>query len=227
MTISAVLLDLDGTLVDTAPDMVAALNQVLIEEGQRRVPYAVARNEVSNGALGLLKLGFGAALNASNDDRLRGRFLQVYSENVSNKSRIFKGFSGFFDFISRKDIRWGVVTNKPEWLAQPLLRALGLAEITGCLVSGDSLPQRKPHPAPLHHAAKLMTVASQRCIYIGDAARDIQAGRAAGMFTVAASYGYIPHSEDPRNWGADFLIRHPGELVHTIPAAGELYAARA
>ena len=225
MSIGAVLLDLDGTLVDTAPDMVTALNRLLVEEGQRRIPYALARNEVSNGALGLLRIGFGARLNDANSARLRDRFLQIYRENLSEKSRIFSGFNEIFHFISSKGIRWGVVTNKPAWLTEPLLGALGLAETAECVVSGDTLPQRKPHPAPLRHAAGLLAIAAEHCVYVGDSARDIEAGRAAGMYTVAASYGYIPPAEDPENWGADDLARHPLDLPRTIATAMERHAA--
>ena len=160
MSIGAVLLDLDGTLVDTAPDMVAALNRLLLEEGQRRIPYALARNEVSNGAVGLLRLGFGARLSDADSARLRDRFLQIYREDLSENSRIFIGFNEIFDFISNKGIRWGVVTNKPAWLTEPLLGALGLADAAECVVSGDTLPQRKPHPAPLQHAASLLAIAT-------------------------------------------------------------------
>ena len=198
MSIDAVLLDLDGTLVDTAPDMVAALNQILIEEGRRRAPFAIARNEVSNGAIGLLRMGFGSAMDDATSARLRHRFLQIYSENLSINSRIFKGFEDFFNFISNNEMRWGVVTNKPGWLTEPLLATLGLADQAECVVSGDTLPQRKPHPAPLQHAANLLEVTAERCAYVGDSARDIEAGRAAGMYTVAASYGYISPGEDLR-----------------------------
>lgn len=220
MSIAAVLLDLDGTLVDTAPDMVAALNQILVEEGERQVPYVLGRNEVSNGAIGLLRLGFGATLDAATNERLRQRFLQIYSQNLHNKSRIFMGFTEFFNFISGNGMRWGVVTNKPGWLTEPLLSALGLADSAACIVSGDSVPQRKPHPAPLERAAELMGLTVNRCVYVGDSARDIEAGRAAGMYTVAASYGYIPPHQDPTSWGADFMIRRPRELLETIPALG-------
>jgi phosphoglycolate phosphatase len=227
MTMKGVLLDLDGTLVDTAPDMVAALNQILIEEGERRVPYALARNEVSNGAVGLLKIGFGANLSPADEARLRERFLHIYRTNLAVKSRIFIGLSDFFDFVSGSQMRWGVVTNKPGWLTEPLLKALGLADGATCVVSGDTLPQRKPDPAPLRHAAQLMEIPAAQCVYVGDAVRDIQAGRAAGMYTVAAAYGYISPGDDPAAWGADDLVRHPLHLLATLVAAAERHATRA
>ncbi len=227
MSMQGVLLDLDGTLVDTAPDMVAALNQILLEEGERRVPYALARNEVSNGAVGLLKIGFGASLSSADEARLRDRFLEIYRENLAVKSRIFISLSDFFDFFSGSKMRWGVVTNKPGWLTEPLLAALGLADGAACIVSGDTLPQRKPDPAPLRHAAELMDIPAAQCVYVGDAVRDIQAGRAAGMYTVAAAYGYISPGDDPAQWGADDLVRHPLDLLATLVAAAERHAGRA
>lgn len=214
MKLEAVLLDLDGTLVDTAPDMVAALNQLLLERAAPPAPYALARNQVSNGAAGLLQLGLGTG--ATTDVALRQRYLDLYAENICNNSRIFNGLESFFNLVSNGGLRWGVVTNKPAWLTQPLLAKLTPEPPPGCVVSGDTLPDRKPHPAPLRLAAEQLNVRAEHCIYVGDSLRDIEAGRAAGMRTIAAAYGYIVPGEDIRAWQADFTISRPEQLAPRI-----------
>jgi 2-phosphoglycolate phosphatase len=207
-----VLFDLDGTLVDTAPDLVAVLNELLHESGRVRMPFAIARNEVSNGAIGLLRLGFGEVAASGELDGLRARFLDVYRRNVCVRSRLFIDIETLFR--EEGEFRWGIVTNKPQAFTEPLLAQLGIAGRWATVVSGDRLPQRKPDPAPLLLAARELGLAPNSCVYIGDAPRDIEAGRAAGMKTVAAAFGYIRPHEDPAAWGADFLVRQP----HEIPA---------
>lgn len=211
MTIAAILFDLDGTLVDTAPDLVAVLNRLLVEHGAPPMPYALARNEASNGALGLIRLGFGAKLAAERTEELRGRFIELYSARVCENSRMFIDIARIVNAFSAP-LRWGVVTNKPQALTLPLLERLDIARHFGCVVSGDSLAQRKPHPAPLLLAAEKLGVEPQSCVYIGDAARDVEAARAAGMQTWVALWGYIRPSEDPTIWEPDELIPHPREL---------------
>jgi phosphoglycolate phosphatase len=212
MSTLGVLFDLDGTLVDTAPDLVAVLNELLHEKGRVRMPFAIARNEVSNGAVGLLRLGFGELTAPGELDALRARFLEMYARNICVKSRLFIDIETLF----REDgeFGWGIVTNKPHAFTEPLLEQLGIAGRWGTVVSGDRLPQRKPDPAPLLLAARELGVAPSSCVYVGDAPRDVEAGRAAGMKTVAAAFGYIRPREDPAAWGADFLVRQP----HEIPA---------
>jgi N-acetyl-D-muramate 6-phosphate phosphatase len=205
-----VLFDLDGTLVDTAPDLVAVLNALLVERGRVRMPYAVARNEVSNGAVGLLKLGFGEAADGGELAHLRQRFLDIYLRDVCVRSRLFVDIDALFSQVP--DVRWGIVTNKPAVFTDALLAELGIASRWGSVVSGDRLPQRKPDPAPLLLAAAELGVPAAACIYVGDAPRDIEAGRAAGMTTVAAAFGYIRPSENPYAWGADAVVRQPREL---------------
>ncbi len=212
MTLQAVLFDLDGTLVDTAPDLVAVLNRLLREEGQRLMPYAIARNEVSNGALGLIRLGFGTDLAQSRCEALRARFLEIYQDSICNNSLLFSGIRDIFNALNDHGIRWGIVTNKPRAFTEPLLAMLALRPDHGCVVSGDSLPQRKPHPAPLLLAADMLDCPAEQCAYIGDALRDIEAGRAAGMITVAALWGYIRQGEAPADWGADIVIRRPADI---------------
>lgn len=212
MSIAAVLFDLDGTLVDTAPDLVAVLNALLHEHGRAPMPYALARNEVSNGALGLLRIGFGFERNAPEIEALRQRFLDLYSERVCVNSRLFIDIDTLIKVMNDIEARWGIVTNKPRAWTEPLLAQLGIAQLAGCVVSGDQLPQKKPHPAPLLHAAEALALPAERCVYVGDARRDVEAGRAAGMPTLAATYGYIRPHDDPKRWGADGFLRHPGGL---------------
>ncbi len=213
----AVLFDLDGTLVDTAPDLVAVLNQLLREEGQRLMPYAIARNEVSNGAQGLIRLGFGSHLTDARSEALRDRFLEIYRNCVCNNSILFNGFNNLFNILLDNGIRWGIVTNKPKAFTEPLIAMLGLRPDHGCVVSGDSLPQRKPHPAPLQLAADMLDCPAEQCAYVGDALRDIEAGRAAGMVTLAALWGYIRPDEAPADWGADIVVRRPADISELIP----------
>jgi phosphoglycolate phosphatase len=216
MSRRAVLFDLDGTLADTAPDLVAVLNAMLAEHGRAPMPYAVARNEVSNGSSGLVKLGFGDALPAVEFEALRQRFIDLYAANVCVKSRLFMSLEDICRALSRSGTPWGVVTNKPAIMTVPLLDQLGVGSMAGTIVSGDQLPQRKPHPAPLLLAAEELGVEPGRCIYVGDAPRDIEAGRAAGMSTVAAGYGYIRPHEDVLGWRPDHLVRHPQELARLL-----------
>jgi phosphoglycolate phosphatase len=215
---AAVIFDLDGTLVDTAPDLVAVLNRMLLEVGKPRMPYAIARNEASNGAAGLLRLGLGPSATRDDVERLRPRFLEIYAGNILDRSRLFIGLQDIDDLGSRFAL--GIVTNKPDAFTKPLLAALDLAPRFASVVSGDRLPQRKPDPAPLKLAASELRVPVDRCIYVGDAPRDIEAGRAAGMATVAAAYGYIRPSEDPYAWGADALIRRPNDLDDALASIG-------
>lgn len=212
MKIRAVLLDLDGTLADTAPDLVAVLNELLARNNRPSMPFAIARNEVSNGALGLIRLGFGSALSDIELEELRLEFLEIYQRNLAVKTSIFRGLHDILNDVSNIGQRWGIVTNKPAVMTDPLLTALGLDGEASCVVSGDRLPQRKPHPAPLLLAARELDLEAGQCVYIGDAPRDIEAGIAAGMNTIAVTYGYIRPHQDPYSWGADIVVRRPPEL---------------
>lgn len=218
MSGGALLLDLDGTLVDTAPDMVACLNRLLEASGEAAVDYAQARNQVSNGAVGLLTLGFRMTPEDRRMADLRRRYLELYASCLSDNSIIFNDFTEVFDTLSEIGWSWGVVTNKPQDLARPLLAALGLKPDAACVIGGDTLPQRKPHPAPLLHAAAVLGRDPARCLYVGDAERDIQAGRAAGMRTAAARYGYLEDPTAATRWGADHVIDSPRELTPLLRA---------
>jgi phosphoglycolate phosphatase len=214
VNIEGLLFDLDGTLVDTAPDLVAVLNGLLLEHGRPRVPYAIARNEVSNGAAGLIRLGFPDLVPGPELERLRARFLEIYARNICVGSKLFIALQDVR--ACARDIAWGIVTNKPGALTDALLERLGLAGEPGCVIGGDRLPIRKPDPAPLLLAAAELGVAAERCVYVGDAPRDVEAGRAAGMATIAARYGYIRPREDVAAWAADRVLAQPRDLSDVL-----------
>ena len=218
---NAVLFDLDGTLVDTAPDMVAVLQAMQNARGLDAVAYELGRSYVSNGALGLLGLGF-PEIEISIGDDLHLEYLERYEEMICEGSRVFAGIDQLLDKLDAAGCPWGVVTNKPEYLTNPLLDALGLSDRSACTVSGDSLPVRKPDPAPLLLACDMAGVDAYRSIYIGDAARDIEAGLRAGTATIAAGYGYITEDDDPREWGADIIAPDTEELAQIVLKAVNL-----
>jgi phosphoglycolate phosphatase len=211
--IDAVLFDLDGTLVDTAPDMGAALNNLLIEENLEPLPLATIRPLVSQGGLALTRLGFADKVQEADIEPLRLRYLQHYHAIVADESRLFDGYADILDELEARSIPWGIVTNKPEWLTHPLLEQLDLAHRTGVVIGGDTLEQRKPHPLPLQVAAERLGVSCNNCIYVGDDERDIVAGKAAEMKTLVAAYGYIEDAASIEAWQADGVIDHPRELL--------------
>ena len=217
----AVMFDLDGTLVDTAPDMVAVLQAMQNAHGVDQVDYALGRSQVSNGAIGLLSLGF-PDLSVEFGDDLHHEYLERYAEMICEDSVVFPGIGALLDQLDDAGRPWGVVTNKPESLTNPLLEALALADRCACIVSGDSLPVRKPNPAPLLLACEIAGVDTSRSIYIGDAYRDIEAGLRAGMATIAAAYGYITEDDDPREWGADIIAPDTEELALIVVKAVNL-----
>lgn len=211
----AVLFDLDGTLLDTAPDMVAALNALRREESAAELDYTSARAHVSNGVQGLIRLAFGE-LPETERIRLQQRFIAIYAGQLVNETQLFPGMGRVLAAIEGAGLPWGVVTNKPGQLTEPILNRLGLRIRCASVVSGDTTPQRKPHPLPLQHALAEIGASGASSIYVGDAARDIAAGRAAGMRTIAALYGYIPPGEDPASWGADHHIASPENLLDVL-----------
>jgi phosphoglycolate phosphatase len=198
----AIFFDLDGTLVDTAPDMIAVLHRMQHHHRQETLPYELARMNVSNGAIGLLRLAFPQA-GDSELGALHAEYLERYSEAVCVESALFPPLGDLLHTLNYNDRSWGIVTNKPGRMTDPLVEKLGIADAAACVISGDTLAKRKPHPAPLLHAAEVTGVAPAKAIYVGDAERDIEAGRAAGMATIAVGYGYIPEDDDPQSWGAD------------------------
>jgi len=210
-TFSALLLDLDGTLVDTAPDMVRVLDTLCDECGVVRVPYVRARNRISNGVYALLALAFGK-LSDQEAAGLRTRYLSHYRSNLAQRSQLFEGVAELLHELDELAVPWGVVTNKPSAYTEPLLATLGVAQRAKCMVSGDTTAHQKPHPEPLLAASRAMRVMAAECLFVGDAEIDIQAGKAAGMFTVAAAYGYIEQPEQVPGWRADAVIQDPLEL---------------
>lgn len=217
--IKAVLFDLDGTLIDTAPDMAAALNRLLVEEGLNEIPLETIRPHVSKGGLALTQLGFSEHVANDKIEPLRQRFLSSYLNNIAQKSALFDGFEETLQSLESNNIVWGVVTNKPHFLTLPLLQQLQLDSRCSTIISGDTTAQRKPHPLPLQTAAKEINIACENCLYIGDDPRDIDAGNAANMTTMIASYGYIFEQTDFTTWQADSIIHHPKDLLTYLELA--------
>jgi 2-phosphoglycolate phosphatase len=213
-----VLFDLDGTLLDTAPDMIAALNALRLQEQRSALPFDAMRQHVSHGSFRLIEVGFPDA-DAERFERLRLRFLDLYSTRLTAETRPFPGFEAVLAELDARGVPWGVVTNKPAFLTDPLLAALGLAARAGAVVSGDTLPQRKPHPAPLLHAARTIGREPSEFVYVGDAERDIAAARAAGMCSLVARFGYLGPDDTPERWQADGFIDSPDELLGWLAAA--------
>ncbi len=214
-----VLFDLDGTLVDTAPDMTDALDRLRRERDLPALPPGAARPYVSRGAVGLVRFGFPDIDDSGAIEELRQRFLALYAERLCVASAPFEGVEALLERVEAAARPWGIVTNKPAWLAEPLLAALGLLERSACLVCGDTLARRKPDPDPLLHAAELLALPPARCVYVGDDRRDMLAGRAAGMACLAAGWGYIPPDEPIDGWGADEILLSPQALDEWLTSA--------
>ena len=213
-----VLFDLDGTLADTAPDMAYALNRVRREHDLAPLPYERIRPHVSHGASALIRLGLSLEPHEPRFEPLRRRFLEIYRDHLTRETRLFPGVAGLLDGIERRGMNWGVVTNKPAALTQPLMEQLGLAARAACIVSGDTTAQRKPHPEPMLYACTQAGSRVAQCLYVGDAQRDIEAGRQAGMQTLVALFGYIGADEQPQCWGANGMIEHPLQILEWIDA---------
>ena len=209
----AILFDLDGTLLDTAPDLANALNRVRARHALPPLAFERIRPWVSHGSFALTRLGFAVADDSPEFEILRQALLAEYHAHVADHSCLFDGMAEIFLDLTRRDLRSGIVTNKPGWLTTPLLAKLGLDRQFTCVVSGDTLTTRKPDPAPLLHAAQMLGVVPQDCVYIGDAERDVEAGRRAGMVTLVALYGYLGETDTPAQWGADGYLAAPGDLV--------------
>ena len=214
--IKTVLFDLDGTLIDTAPDMANALNILLQEEEKKALPFDVIRPVVSNGSIALVTLGFGEQIEENYLRYLKERYLEIYQENLCVDSVLFNGMENLLNEIESKNMNWGVVTNKPGWLTDPLMEEIGLSKRAACIVSGDTTTHRKPHPEPMYYACLKANSKPQQCLYIGDAQRDIEAGNNAGMKTIVASYGYIGDWENSADWGADITIDRPEEIIEYL-----------
>jgi len=211
-----VFFDLDGTLADTAPDLVAAANQLLITRKRAALPYEVLRPRASAGARGLIAGAFGIEPGHPDFNHLRDEFFTNYENALLVDSVLFDGIDELLNQLDQAKLPWGIVTNKHERFTHPLTELMGLRQRAASTVSGDTTPHAKPHPEPILHAAKLAQVDPTKGLYVGDDIRDIVAGKAAGMKTVAAAYGYCGCAEPPEAWGADFLVETPQELMEII-----------
>lgn len=212
----AVFFDLDGTLADTAPDLALALNLLLQEEGREALPLARVRPHVANGTRAMLALGLGITPEDPAYHALAARFLDHYAGHLSVGTQLFPGLPQVLDTLDSRCIRWGVVTNKTARFTLPLMQDLGLDQRCAAMVCGDSTPTPKPHPAPLLLACEQTNVMASRCLYVGDDERDIRAGRAAGMHTAAALWGYPGDRQVTQTWEADHYLSTPQDLLALI-----------
>ena len=210
--LACVLFDLDGTLVDTAPDLVACLNRAIGKHGYPEFSVEQIRPYISYGAAAMVDK---AAGNAGEElkQQMLADMLNDYQHNLAKHSRFFSGIPDTLNFIEHLGLKWGVVTNKRERFTLPLMAALNLTERAACIVSGDTTSKSKPDPEPMLHACKLTHADPQRCLYVGDARRDIEAGKNANMHTIVAAYGYLAEHDVPESWLADAIIHHPSELT--------------
>lgn len=211
-----VFFDLDGTLADTAADLAAPANALRIERGLAPLPLAELRPFASMGARGLIGKALGVAKDHPEFPALRDDFLSRYEAAMVVHTRLFDGMGSVLEALDAAGCRWGVVSNKVERYVRPILQALGLAQRSVTAIGGDTTGFAKPHPEPLLHAARLAGVAPERCVYIGDDLRDVEAGRAAGMKTIAAAYGYCGDEMPVGHWGADAVIEAPRELIRVL-----------
>lgn len=216
--VGAVLFDLDGTLVDTAPDLAYALNLQRRARAQPEVPVEQLRPFVSQGARGMLRAGFGLTPENAEYAALREEFLDLYAANLCRESQLFHGMAEVLERLEARGMLWGIVTNKLERFTLPLLEALGLSGRAGCIICGDTTAHAKPHPAPLLEASLRLDIDPAACVYVGDDERDIQAGHAAGMLPIVALYGYLGADKPPQQWGADLYISTPLDLLNLLAA---------
>jgi 2-phosphoglycolate phosphatase len=211
--IQTILFDLDGTLLDTAPDLAQALNATLQANGRATLPFEQIRPAVSHGGSALIRLGFQLEPQHPQFEPLRTQLLDYYQAHIADQTRLFPGMEVVLQHIEAQGLTWGVVTNKPGWLTEPLLDALDLQRRAASVVCGDTLNECKPHPAPLLHACKRIGTPPGQCVYVGDAERDIKAGHNAGMATLLALFGYLMESDRPEDWGASALIQQPADIL--------------
>jgi 2-phosphoglycolate phosphatase len=210
----AILFDLDGTLADTAPDLAAAVNFLRTERGLAPTPYSVLRPTASAGARGMIGAAFGLTPADEGYEELRVQWFDRYQSAMAVHSTLFGGVPELLAAITAAGMAWGIVTNKPARFTDPLIPQIGLTH-AGCIVSGDTTGHAKPHPAPLLEGARRLGIAAEHCWYVGDDLRDIEAGRAAGMVTVACAWGYCG-AHEPTGWGADLLLDTPGDLLDVV-----------
>lgn len=206
-----VLFDLDGTLADTALDLVGALNELRAEQGLEPLPVASMRAAANGGAAKLVEAGLD-----ENNDAHRQRFLELYGARLCRETRLFPEIASLLNALDARDVPWGVVTNKPTALTGPILDALGITARAGTIVCGDTVAESKPHPAPVRHALAALDATPAASWYLGDAERDVTAARGAGMRVAVALWGYLDDNDDPAAWGADACLASPGALIDTM-----------
>jgi phosphoglycolate phosphatase len=217
--VAAVLFDLDGTLVDSAPDLAGAANGLRLARGLPELPLALLRPMVGAGARGMVGAAFGLAPGDAGFDALRDEFLFAYEQRLLHATGLFPAMVEVLQSLEAAGLPWGVVTNKAERFTLPLVQGLGLHGRAGAVVCGDTTPHAKPHPAPLLEAARRLGVAPAQCVYVGDDLRDMQAGRAAGMPALAAAWGYLGQGEPVQAWGADAVLESPYQLLNWLQVA--------
>ena len=217
--LEAVLFDLDGTLIDSAPDLAGACNDMRLSRGRPALPYAALRPMVGSGARGMVGRAFDVVSPDPRFPALRDEFLQRYEDRMTQETRIFADVARVLARFAECEMPWGIVTNKARRFSEPLVAALGLAAASAALVSGDSTPHAKPHPEPLFEAARRLRLEPADCWYVGDDLRDVQAGRAAGMTTVIAGWGYLGLGEPIDAWGADHVVELPLQLLTLLDMA--------
>jgi phosphoglycolate phosphatase len=217
--VELVLFDLDGTLIDSAPDLAGAANELRARHGLQHVPLPQLREMAGSGARGMIGVAFGVAPGHDRYEALRLAFLELYEARMLQQTRVFAAIEPVLDALDAAGLRWGVVTNKAMRYAAPITSALGLGARAAVIIAGDSTPHAKPHPEPLREAARRASVAPQRSVYIGDDLRDIQAGQAAGMATGAASWGYLGRGARVEAWGANTVLERPGDILNWLSLA--------
>lgn len=214
--VKAVLFDLDGTLIDSAPDLGAAADKMRVDRGLPSLPLAAYRPMAGAGARGMLGIGFGMTPESPDFPAMREEFFRNYEQCMMARTYAFDGVASLIASLESASLAWGVVTNKSKRFTEPLTRQMALFANARAIVSGDTTPYSKPHPEPLFEAARRIGLEPAHCIYVGDDERDIMAGKAAGMKTVAACYGYLGSAADTSNWGADAHINSPLELLKLL-----------
>lgn len=218
-SIDAVLFDLDGTLIDSAPDLGAAADKMRTDRGLAPLPLSLYRPMAGAGARGMIAVAFAIAPDDARFNALKEEFFLNYESRMTELTYVFEGVAELIAHIGEAGLSWGVVTNKSARFTVPLTRAMPLFNTAKAIVSGDTTAHAKPHPAPLLEAARQLNVPPVRCMYVGDDKRDIAAGRAAGMRTVAAAYGYLGQNADMQGWNADFTITAPSALLNLLRMA--------
>lgn len=213
--LKAVLFDLDGTFADTAPDLARALNAMREARALPPVSIRVTRPVTSLGARGMLGVGFDMAPEHAQYPAMREEFLALYAKNLCVETRVFPGMPDLLARLQEQGVKWGIVTNKAERFAKPLIRLMGFAEHCACVIGGDTTARTKPHPDPLLAACRELDIEASSCAYVGDDARDIEAGRAAGMKTIAVRYGYL-NGGIPDAWGADAVVDFPEDILRHL-----------